>query len=256
MSTKSYQRFQKHGFTLIELLVVIAIIAILAAMLLPALSRAKQKGQAVQCLNNLKQLQLCWQMYADDNNDTMVLNKIQSGTSGVGATTRADSWIAGNTQTDTSSTNIERGALYAYNKSVSIYHCPTDRSQVTGSASQIRFRSFSLDSWLNGSGWPGQFTSPFVKISHLKRPVMVCGFIDENENGINDGVFAISQVGVSAWQDMPSDRHSSGCNISFADGHAARQKWFAAKVFRGYAQYTSGAADKRDLLKLQEYIPE
>jgi len=76
MSTKSHQRVQKHGFTLIELLVVIAIIAILAAMLLPALSRAKQKGQAVQCLNNLKQLQLCWQMYADDNNDTMVLNKI------------------------------------------------------------------------------------------------------------------------------------------------------------------------------------
>ena len=84
---------------MIELLVVIAIIAILAAMLLPALARAKCKAKRTQCVSNMKQLQLCWQMYTDDNNDLVPLN---GGTPipGPGGNSLPNSWITGGGQSD------------------------------------------------------------------------------------------------------------------------------------------------------------
>ena len=64
----------QSGFTLVELMVVMLIIAILAAILLPVLDKAKQKALTTECLNNYKQLQVCYLMYIQDNADKLPLN--------------------------------------------------------------------------------------------------------------------------------------------------------------------------------------
>ena len=97
------ERESDCGFTLVELLVVIAIIAILAALLLPALSRAKAKAQGVACLNNLKQLQTCWHLYAHDYEDVLTPNNYVFSVTPTTAPTNdllSYSWCPGNAPND------------------------------------------------------------------------------------------------------------------------------------------------------------
>src|SRR5258708_5921353 len=99
----------REAFTLIVLLVVIAIIAILAVLLLPALSKAKSKGQQTDCLSNLKQLQLCWQMYFDDNNDKLISNDPNVG---LGSQTWIQGYMNDNNPDSTNATLIANGLLF------------------------------------------------------------------------------------------------------------------------------------------------
>ena len=93
---QNQMRRQHNGFTLIELLVVIAIIAILAAMLLPALSKAKQRSYAIYCVNNLRQVMIGWKMYADDSNGTLPINCDYQPTAGPGGVGQPVDWVWGN----------------------------------------------------------------------------------------------------------------------------------------------------------------
>src|SRR6266851_5662556 len=202
------------AFTLIELLVVIAIIAILAAMLLPALAKAKAKAQDISCRNNLHQLQLCWNLYVDDNNQALPPISIWP-TGSTGWESREPSWVVGDAKHDVSTTNLQRGLLFPYNRSVGIYRCPADKTAVVGYPSVVRTRTYELDASLNCwymGGIPPWYPGPWErrKFSELvnPQPTDVMTFIDSHPTTGDSADFSQSYretAAVDAWSSLPGE---------------------------------------------------
>ncbi len=245
----------KRGFTLIELLVVIAIIAILAAMILPALARAKQKAQGIACVNNMKQLQLAWQVYTSENEEYAPLNLNYQNAANAGSGWTGGpfpNWVAGrmdnSEQTDAeflTDVNQTVGSIAPYVKNAGSYKCPGDQTD--------KVRSCSMNGWVGPGGGslsanpldPTKNEYRFVSVSKttdMKKlsPSSTFIFLDENKDSINDGWFYVPpdgydlagrpNVSLVKMVDLPATYHNRCSSFSFGDGHAEIKKWLSGNM--------------------------
>lgn len=276
-----------RGFTLIELLVVVAIVAILAGLLLPAVGRARQKAEGIQCLNHHRQLTLAWMNYSLDHADRF---PAASGT--IGDTNGAvPAWMEGaldlspdNPSNWDVTRDIQASPLWPYcGGSPGIFKCPADTSRVTPSSGPFqgrsvpRVRSMAMSLWFGGFGGdlrhsPGATAPPWRLYRRLEDlvdpgPSRTILFWDQREDTINYGNFLIDMTGwddapeLTQWQvDLPGSYHGNAGGLSFSDGHSETRRWVDARTMpplrRGQSwvngEFSLLQPNNRDIRWLQE----
>lgn len=248
-----------------------AIIAILAGMLLPALSQAKTKAQGVHCINNLKQVQLAWYMYANDHQDNLPGDNWNAQAAG---TPDAGNWITGwlspendAARNNTHNTNtvflLDRrySQIGPYLQSAAVYKCVADRSVgIINGKSHPRVRSFAMSCWMgaNAPVWNQGFRT-FGRLSEINAPspTEAIVFLDERSDSIDDGYFAIDMTtgGGSQLVNLPGSYHNGASGVTFADGHVEIHKWRDARtrprLLKTFQKFIP-CPNNPDLLWLQE----
>ncbi len=244
---------------------VVVIIGVLVSLLCAALNHTRYKAQRIKCLDNLKQLQLAWLMYKDDNDDRLALNKTAPAPNHpriIARRSSTNSWVAGNPLEDSTDSNLRRGTLYPYAQSTDIYRCPMDHSKVAGHSDLLRNRSYAMNSYLGGDN---ALNDSRVKLRHSEianpRPENVFVFIEEHEDSIWMANFLVLPrdtvpIGKTSWLSTPSDRHYQGCNMTFADGHAEYWRWYSPKRADLTKKLASTPRELNDIRRLQNCVPQ
>lgn len=220
----------------------IAIIAILAGMLLPALSKAKNKATAVHCMANLKQLQLAWSMYAEDFNEYLAGNHWQDQANRV---PNKGNWVSGwldpRQANNSDNTNVlllldpKFGVLGPYTNSKDVYRCMASKVRArVGPTTAPVVRTVSMSVWMGFRTLPwndGYVT--FRKTSDLGRfsPSEALVLIDERDDSIDDGEMAID-MGQNQIVNVPAAYHGGSGGVTFGDGHAEIHRWRSPEVLR------------------------
>jgi len=220
--------------------VVIAIVAILAGLLLPALSRAKERARAAICLSNLRQLHLAWFQYTQDHGRVAPNDDFGGGgpdfQSWAGNALSYEAPVQPRPVSDNTNAWLMlqpgNGHIGPYAGSAGIYRCPSDQSYVLLNGQRhARVRSYSMNRYI-GESTRGPLLSLhyYYRLEDFVRPGPsdTFVFLDEHEDSINDGYFLVAydpSFPNPGWNDVPASRHSRGCQFVFADGHAEKHRW-------------------------------